>query len=108
MKTYWGNRRLVPFTLNLATTQVSGRYTYRLLCPREKVPVQLNRGLGGPQSRSGHFGEEKNLCRHRNNSIRAVNLLVQYNYQIWSKSVKLPNFRNENLGFPRMAVLVSS
>jgi hypothetical protein len=41
--------------------EVSGSFTARPLYPQGKNPwYPLDRKLGGPQSRSGHGGEEKN------------------------------------------------
>jgi hypothetical protein len=40
---------------------VSGQLHFQTALPQEKNPrYLLNRRLGGPQIRSGHFGEEKN------------------------------------------------
>jgi hypothetical protein len=93
MKAYRGSKRSVPSTLNLSAKQLIGRHTYRLLCPRERVPVQLNMGLSGPQSHSERLGEEKLLYRRRNNNIRTVGICTLH--MTWSKSVTFPNFRKK-------------
>ena len=52
---------MAPLNLNLGPT-CEFSFTPRPLYPRERGPrYSLNRGLGGPQSRSGNFGEDKNL-----------------------------------------------
>jgi hypothetical protein len=56
-----GSKCISPLILNLGPTFESS-FTPRPLYPREKSPrYSLNRGLGGPHSRSGNFGEEINL-----------------------------------------------
>jgi hypothetical protein len=64
VKTYRGRRRLAPLILNLGTrwSEWLVNFTPRPLYNRERTPqYRLNVRLGGPQSRSGHYGEEKNL-----------------------------------------------
>jgi hypothetical protein len=62
MKT-WGSGGIAPPFLTSAldgdewSASRPGRFTLRGNCPR----YPLDRRLGGPQSRSGHYGEEKNL-----------------------------------------------
>jgi hypothetical protein len=62
MKTCWGNGGIAPRILDLGirwTWVVS--FTPRPFYPQGKSPeYPLDRRLGGPQSRSGHGGEEKN------------------------------------------------
>jgi hypothetical protein len=61
MKTYWGSGGIVPYILDLGTRRrwvVS--FTPRPLYPQGKCPwYPLDRRWGGPQSHSGHGGEEK-------------------------------------------------
>jgi hypothetical protein len=62
MKTYWGSGSIVPLILDLGTRwrQVVS-FMPRLPYPQGKSPwYLLDSRLGGPQSRSGHGGEEKN------------------------------------------------
>jgi hypothetical protein len=62
MKAYWGSGSIAPHILDLGTSRrrvVS--FTPRPLYPQRKSPwYPLDRRLGGPQSRSGRGGEEKN------------------------------------------------
>jgi hypothetical protein len=62
MKAYWGSWGIAPRILDLGTrlrSMVS--FTPRSLYPRWKsLWYPLDRRLGGPQSRSGRGGEEKN------------------------------------------------
>jgi hypothetical protein len=62
MKTYWGSGGIAPHILDLGTRwrwMVS--FTSRQLYLQGKNPLYpLDRRLGGPQSRSGRGGEEKN------------------------------------------------
>jgi hypothetical protein len=62
MKAYWGSGGVAPRIINLNTRwkwMVS--FTPRPLCTQGKSPwYPLDRRLGGPQSRSGRGGEEKN------------------------------------------------
>jgi hypothetical protein len=62
MKTYWGSRGIAPHILDLGTKWRSVvSFTPRPLYPQRKGPLYpLDRRLGGPQSRSGRGGEEKN------------------------------------------------
>jgi hypothetical protein len=64
MKTYWGSRGIVPNILNIVTRWRSVvRFTPQSLYPRDESSwYPLDRRLGGPQSRSGRSGEEKNEC----------------------------------------------
>jgi hypothetical protein len=62
MKAYWGIGGIAPRILDLGTRRrwviasSPGRFT-----PSERAPGSpLHRRLGGPQSRSGRGGEEKN------------------------------------------------
>jgi hypothetical protein len=56
MKAYWGIGGIAPHILDLGTS-----LTPRPLYPQGKSPLYpLDRRLGGPQSRSGSGGEEKN------------------------------------------------
>jgi hypothetical protein len=61
MKTYWGSGGIAPPILGLVTEcmwMVS--FTPRPIYPQGKIPLYpLDRRLSGPQSRSGHGGEEK-------------------------------------------------
>jgi hypothetical protein len=57
MKEYWGSEGIAPYIFDLGTRWSTARPLY----PKGKVPwYQLDRGLGGPQNRSGRGGEEKN------------------------------------------------
>jgi hypothetical protein len=62
MKTYWGSVGIAPRILDLGTrwrSMVS--FTPRPLYPAGKCSwYPLDRRLGGPQSRSGRGGEDKN------------------------------------------------
>jgi hypothetical protein len=62
MKTYWGSGGIAPFILDLGTRWRSViSFTPRPLYSQGKNPLYpLDRRLGGPQSRSGRGGEEKN------------------------------------------------
>jgi hypothetical protein len=62
MKTYWGSGGLTSHILDLGTRwRWVVSFTPRPLYPQGKSPwYPLDRRLGGPQSRSGHGGEEKN------------------------------------------------
>jgi hypothetical protein len=62
MKTYWGNGCIAPCILDLGTRwRWVVSFTPRPLYPKKKSPwYPLDRRLGGPQSRSGRGGEEKN------------------------------------------------
>jgi hypothetical protein len=62
MKAYWGSRNIAPCILDLGSRwrwMVS--FTPRPLYPYGKRPwYALDRRLGGPQTRSGRGGEDKN------------------------------------------------
>jgi hypothetical protein len=63
MKAYWGNGGVASRSLNLGTRfrWVVG-FMPQPLYSRGKIPrYPLDRRLGGPQSRSGHSGEEKEI-----------------------------------------------
>jgi hypothetical protein len=63
MKVNWGSGDTAPRILDLGTRwRWVVSFTPRLLYPQGKSPWQqpLDRRLGGPQSRSGRGGEEKN------------------------------------------------
>jgi hypothetical protein len=62
MKMYRGSRGIAPRILNLGPRwRRVVSFTPRPLYPQGKSPrYPLDRRLGGPQSRSGHGGEEKN------------------------------------------------
>jgi hypothetical protein len=62
MKVYWGSGSIAPHVLDLGTRwRWVVSFTSRPLYPQGKNPwYPLNRRLGGPQSRSGRGGEEKN------------------------------------------------
>jgi hypothetical protein len=62
MKIYWGNGGIAPRIIDLGTRwRWVVSFTPRPLYPQGKNPwYPLNRRLGGPQSRFGHCGEEKN------------------------------------------------
>jgi len=61
-KAYWQSRvQLHPF-LTLALEEVSQQLNSSgCFTPREQPWYLLNRRLDGPQSQSGHFGEDRNL-----------------------------------------------
>jgi hypothetical protein len=54
---------IAPYILNLGTSWIIVfSFTPRPLCSQEKSrQYQLNKTLGGTQSRSGRFGEDKNI-----------------------------------------------
>jgi hypothetical protein len=62
MKACWGSGRIAPHILDLGTRlRWVVSFTTRPLYPQGKSPwYLLDRRLGGPQSRSGCGGEEKN------------------------------------------------
>jgi hypothetical protein len=61
VKTYLGTGGIAPRILDLGTRRCVVSFTSRPLYRRGKSPhYPLNRRLGGPQSRSGRGGEEKN------------------------------------------------
>jgi hypothetical protein len=62
MKAYWGSGGIAPHILDLGTRwRWVVSFTLRPLYPQGKRPsYPLDRRLGGPQSRSGRGGEEKN------------------------------------------------
>jgi hypothetical protein len=62
MKTYWGSRGIAPRILDLGSRwRRVVSFTPRPLYSQGKSPrYPLDRRLGGPQSRSGRGGEEKN------------------------------------------------
>jgi len=61
-KKYWGSGGIAPHILDVGTTwRWVVSFTPRPLYTQGKSPrYPLDRRLGGPQSRSGHGGEEKN------------------------------------------------
>jgi hypothetical protein len=63
MKTYWGSGGIVPCILNLgARWRQVVSFMHSLIYFWEKsLQYLLDRGLGAPQSWSGHIGEEKNI-----------------------------------------------
>jgi hypothetical protein len=62
MKAYGGSRGISLPILNLSTKwrQVLNP-TPRLLYPKERTPITIEYEKCGPQSRSGRFGEDKQL-----------------------------------------------
>jgi hypothetical protein len=52
----WGDRCIAPLILNLGD-----RNEWPTSCPDRFTPVKKLMRLGGPQSPSEHFGEEKNI-----------------------------------------------
>jgi hypothetical protein len=62
MKTYWGSGVIAPRSLYIGTRwRRVVSFTPRPLYPQGKSPwYPFDRRLGGPQSRSGRGGEEKN------------------------------------------------
>jgi hypothetical protein len=61
MKTYWRSGSIAPSILDIGTRRWMVSFTPQPLYPQEKSTwYPLDRRLGGPQSRSGHGGEEKN------------------------------------------------
>jgi hypothetical protein len=62
MKAYWESRGIAPRFLDLGTRwRWLVSFTTRPLCLQGKrFWYPLDRRLGGPQSRSGHGGKEKN------------------------------------------------
>jgi len=62
MKPYTMSRGTAPFILNLGTKwRRVVNIKFRRVIPGKEPRYPLKRGLGGPQSRSGRFGEEENL-----------------------------------------------
>jgi len=62
-----GTRGVAPLVFNLCV-EVSGQHRLRQLYSRERTWHPFNMRLGGPQSRSGRFGEEKKSCLRRNSN----------------------------------------
>jgi hypothetical protein len=62
MKVYWGSEDIAPNILDLSTRgRLVVSFTPWPLYPQGKSPWYPSyRRLGGPQSQSGHDGEEKN------------------------------------------------
>jgi hypothetical protein len=62
MNVYWGSGGIAPRILDLGTRwRLSGQLYDQAALPQRKIPwYPLDRRLGGPQSRSGRGGEEKN------------------------------------------------
>jgi hypothetical protein len=62
MEVYWGNEGIAPRILDLRTRwRWVVNFTPQLLYPQGKSPwYPLDRRLGGPQSRFGRCGEERN------------------------------------------------
>jgi hypothetical protein len=62
MMAYWGSEGIAPRILDLGTRwRWAVSFTPRSLYTKGKSPwYPLDRRLGGPQSQSGHIGEEKN------------------------------------------------
>jgi hypothetical protein len=62
MKAYWGSGGIAPLILwPRHYTEVSGQLHAPAALPQGKSPwYPLDKRLGGPQSRSGRGGEEKN------------------------------------------------
>jgi hypothetical protein len=62
MRAYWGNRGIPPCILDFSTRwRWLVSFMPEPLHPQGKSPwYPLDRRLGGPQSQSGHSGEEKN------------------------------------------------
>jgi hypothetical protein len=63
MKTYWGSGGIVPRILDLGTRWREWSASRPLYPPAKSLRCPLDRRLGGPQSRSGRGGEEKNSLR---------------------------------------------
>jgi hypothetical protein len=63
MLAYWGSGGIAPSILELGTKwRLVVSFTARPLYPQGKSPwYPFDRSLGGPQSRFGHGGEEKNF-----------------------------------------------
>ena len=67
----WGTATHIfnfSITLDLMTTSRSGRFTLKEI----NVRYSLNRRLGGLQSRSGRFREQKNLCPLQGIETRSI------------------------------------
>jgi hypothetical protein len=64
--------------------EVNGYITPGHFTPEEESQYPLNRRLGGPQSRSGHFVEEKNPLALLGYELRTVQPVTSYytNYTI--------------------------
>jgi hypothetical protein len=61
MKAYWGSGGVTPFILDLGIVGEWSASRFGRLTPQGKsLWYPLDRRLGGPQSRSGRGGEEKN------------------------------------------------
>ena len=62
MKAYTGSRGTAPLILNLGTKwRCVVNIKFRRVIPGKEPRYPMKRGLGGPQSWSGRFGEEENL-----------------------------------------------
>jgi hypothetical protein len=87
MKTYWGIGGVAPRILDLGTRcRWVVSFTPRPLHPQGKSPLYpLHRRLGGPQSRSGQGGEEKNPSpRQESNSRIPIVQPVTQRYTDWA------------------------
>jgi len=62
MQVYWRSRGIPGLTLNLCTIRRwEVNMTPRQIYPPEKLRHPFSKKMGGPQSRSGRFEEEKNI-----------------------------------------------
>jgi hypothetical protein len=109
MKTYWGSGGTAPRILDLGTRwRWVVSFTTRPLYPQGKTPwYPFNRRLGGPRSRSGRGGEEKNTQPRRESNRRTpiVQPLAQSLYRLsyhgssfkymWSGKDNAPLLREE-------------
>ena len=61
---------------------------------QDRIPVAFNRKLGGPESHSGRFGEDKNLLSHQDSNCRfsslcsLVRLLTELSWLLNEKSLQ--------------------
>jgi hypothetical protein len=88
MKTYWGSGGIAPRILDLGTRwRWVVSFTPQPLYPRGKSPwYPLDRRLGGPQSRSGRGGEEKNSHSRRESNPRTpIVQPVAQRYTDWAE-----------------------
>jgi hypothetical protein len=88
LRTYWGGV-IAPWILDLGTRRrwvVASRPSH-FTVGGESPTYQLDRRLGGTQSRSGRGGEERNsrLCRESNLRIPIVQLVIYTKFQgeVW-------------------------
>ena len=98
IKAYRRSRGISPLFLNLGTVwKLVFNFTPQPLCPQEKSRYSLNRRASVPQSRSGHFGQERSflplpefepvwLSLHIGLILKQVSgLIIRINGKMWKE-----------------------